>query len=108
MKWETVIEVVKPSHYRPPRQDRGSRDRRDDRRDWHDEKNRDSRRSDHGDRTNRNDRRPSVGTGYGAGFHKDEAKFASSSRDSAGGTFADFIRASEERKRRDEEKRRKK
>ena len=104
VKWETVIEVVKPSHYRPPRQDWGSRDSRDSRRGGRFDDN----RNDRGDRTNRSDRRPSVGTGYGAGFHKDEAKFASSSRDSAGGTFADFIRASEERKKRDEEKRRKK
>lgn len=106
VKWETIIEVVKPSHYRPPRQDWGSRDGRSGRFDGkHNDRSDSGRRNDH---PNRSDRRPPVGTGYGAGFHKDETKFASSSRDSGGGTFADFIRASEERKKRDEEKRRKK
>ena len=84
VKWETVIEVVKPSHYRPrndfrperkpdrpERQDK-SRERRDFRKD-------DSTRSDFATRES-----------------------------STGGTFADFIRASEERKRRDEEKRKSK
>ena len=56
--WETVTEVVKPSHYRPPR--RETRPQRDFK--------------------------------------------PAHERESSGGTFADFIRASEERKKRDAEK----
>ena len=88
VKWETVIEVVKPSHYRPRGEFRP--ERRDDR---------PERRNDRPDRNR--DRRD---------FRRDDAPrgaFASGN-DSAGGTFADFIRASEERKRRDEERRKNK
>ncbi|MBR0520597.1 MAG: DNA topoisomerase 3 [Spirochaetales bacterium] len=80
VKWETVIEVVKPSHYRPRNDFRPERPERQDR----------SR-----------ERRD---------FRKDDStRSAFATRESStGGTFADFIRASEERKRRDEEKRRNK
>jgi DNA topoisomerase-3 len=84
VKWETVIEVVKPSHYRP-------------RNDFRPE-----RRPERPERQDRNrDRRD---------FRKDEStRSAFATRESStGGTFADFIRASEERKRRDEEKRKNK
>ena len=84
VKWETVIEVVKPSHYRP-------------RNDFRPE-----RRPERPERQERNrDRRD---------FRKDEStRSAFATRESStGGTFADFIRASEERKRRDEEKRKNK
>ncbi len=68
IKWETVTEVVKPSHYRPPRQEK---------RDF---------------------------------THKtsQENYKKHTSYSSEGGTFADFLRASEERKKRDEEKKIKK
>ncbi|MBQ3728202.1 MAG: DNA topoisomerase 3 [Spirochaetales bacterium] len=80
VKWETVIEVVKPSHYRPRNDFRPERPERQDR----------SR-----------ERRD---------FRKDDStRSAFATRESStGGTFADFIRASEERKRRDEEKRKSK
>ena len=80
VKWETVIEVVKPSHYRPRNDFRPERPERQDR----------SR-----------ERRD---------FRKDDStRSAFATRESStGGTFADFIRASEERKRRDEEKRKNK
>ena len=84
VKWETVIEVVKPSHYRP-------------RNDFRPE-----RRPERPERQERNrDRRD---------FRKDDStRSAFATRESStGGTFADFIRASEERKRRDEEKRKNK
>lgn len=68
--WETVTEVVKPSHYRP-REERTFEPRRNN-------------------KPRREDFRPS----------KDRE------RESSGGTFADFIRASEERKKRDAEKKR--
>ena len=68
--WETVTEVVKPSHYRP-REERTFEPRRDN-------------------RPKREDFRPSK----------------EKERESSGGTFADFIRASEERKKRDAEKKR--
>ena len=86
VKWETVIEVVKPSHYRPKTDYNANR---------YEKKtvlNNDRPRNDRP----RNDRprndRPSYDRTY-------ESKGSS-----GGGTFADFIRASEERKRRDEEK----
>ena len=92
VKWETVIEVVKPSHYRPRGEFRP--ERRDDR---------PERRNDRPDRPDRNrDRRD---------FRRDAAPrsaFASGGDSAGGGTFADFIRASEERKRRDEERRKNK
>lgn len=91
VKWETVIEVVKPSHYRPRGEFRP--ERRDDR---------PERRNDRPDRPDRNrDRRD---------FRRDDARHSafSSSSSSGGGTFADFIKASEERKRRDEERRKNK
>jgi len=84
VKWETVIEVVKPSHYRP-------------RNDFRPE-----RKPDRPERQDRSrDRRD---------FRKDDStRSAFATRESStGGTFADFIRASEERKRRDEEKRKSK
>lgn len=97
VKWETVIEVVKPSHYRPRGEFRS--ERRDDRPERRNDR---FERPDRPDRSDRNrDRRD---------FRRDDAPrsaFASGG-DSAGGTFADFIRASEERKRRDEERRKNK
>ena len=97
VKWETVIEVVKPSHYRPRGEFRS--ERRDDRPERRNDR---FERPDRPDRPDRNrDRRD---------FRRDDAPrsaFASGG-DSAGGTFADFIRASEERKRRDEERRKNK
>ena len=84
VKWETVIEVVKPSHYRP-------------RNDFRPE-----RRPERPERQDRSRERRD--------FRKDDStKSAFATRESStGGTFADFIRASEERKRRDEEKRKNK
>ena len=87
VKWETVIEVVKPSHYRPKTDYNANRYEKktvvnNDRPKYDRPKN---------DRP-RNDK-PSYDRSY-------EGKGSS-----GGGTFADFIRASEERKRRDEEKR---
>lgn len=90
VKWETVIEVVKPSHYRPRGEFRPERPERSDRPD---------RR---GDRSDRNrDRRD---------FRRDDAPRSAfaTKESSGGGTFADFIRASEERKRREEERRKNK
>lgn len=91
VKWETVIEVVKPSHYRPRNDFRPERKP--------DRPERQDRRFDNSDRSR--DRRD---------FRKDDStRSAFATRESStGGTFADFIRASEERKRRDEEKRRNK
>ncbi|MBO4394034.1 MAG: DNA topoisomerase 3 [Spirochaetales bacterium] len=88
VKWETVIEVVKPSHYRPRREDQGERKssfepRRQDFR--KPEPRKDFARR---DERKREDRKP-----------------YESRESSSGGTFADFIKASEERKKRDEEKR---
>ena len=84
VKWETVIEVVKPSHYRP-------------RNDFRPE-----RKPDRPERQDRSRERRD--------FRKDDStRSAFATRESStGGTFADFIRASEERKRRDEEKRKSK
>nr|MCR5443517.1 DNA topoisomerase III [Sphaerochaetaceae bacterium] len=84
VKWETVIEVVKPSHYRP-------------RNDFRPE-----RRPERPERQDRSRERRD--------FRKDDStRSAFATRESStGGTFADFIRASEERKRRDEEKRKNK
>ena len=84
VKWETVIEVVKPSHYRP-------------RNDFRPE-----RKPDRPERQDRSRERRD--------FRKDNStRSAFATRESStGGTFADFIRASEERKRRDEEKRKNK
>lgn len=100
VKWETVIEVVKPSHYRPRGEFRS--ERRDDRPERRNDRFERPDRPDRPDRSDRNrDRRD---------FRRDDAPrsaFASGG-DSAGGTFADFIRASEERKRRDEERRKNK
>ena len=78
--WETVTEVVKPSHYRPHNERAHSSNTRP-------ERERPERERPDRDRINRE--RPQQ-------------------RESSGGTFADFIRASEERKKRDEEKRKKK
>ncbi|MBR6235594.1 MAG: DNA topoisomerase 3 [Spirochaetales bacterium] len=84
VKWETVIEVVKPSHYRP-------------RNDFRPE-----RKPDRPERQDRSRERRD--------FRKDDStRSAFATRESStGGTFADFIRASEERKRRDEDKRKSK
>ncbi len=94
VKWETAIEVVKPSHYRPQRQMFS-----------HDTNKQDFRKTSHSGFT-----KAAHTTGFTkkeqTGFVKNDLK-TSSSRD-GGGTFADFIRASEERKKRDEEKRKKK
>lgn len=91
VKWETVIEVVKPSHYRPQRQD------------WSSNKP----RTDFGAKNAKTNQRD-FKKDFKKDFKREDAKFTSSSRESTGGTFADFIRASEERKKRDEEKRKKK
>jgi len=95
VKWETVIEVVKPSHYRPPRQD------------W--KKNGETPHS-HGDTNVKKDFQKDFHKDSRKNFQKDSSSPSSFSRDSrdGGGTFADFIRAAEERKKRDEEKRKKK
>ena len=96
VKWETVIEVVKPSHYRPRGEFRPERPERSDRPD------RRGDRPDRSDRSERNrDRRD---------FRRDDAPRSAfaTKESSGGGTFADFIRASEERKRRDEERRKNK
>ncbi len=84
VKWETVIEVVKPSHYRP-------------RNDFRPERKPDRPERQDSSRERRD-------------FRKDDStRSAFATRESStGGTFADFIRASEERKRRDEEKRKSK
>ncbi len=96
--WETAIEVVKPSHYRPQRQMWTSQDNsnKQDKQDF--------KKTSHvgfaktsGSSFTKKDQ---------TGFVKTDSK-QSSSHD-GGGTFADFIRASEERKKRDEEKRKKK
>ncbi|MCF0238228.1 MAG: DNA topoisomerase III, partial [Sphaerochaetaceae bacterium] len=87
VKWETTIEVVKPSHYRP-RQEMRPIDRPF-------EKNQKQQKPD---------------------FKKTDFKKADNHRTSSysprpssdGGTFADFLRASEERKKKDEEKRKRK
>ena len=89
VKWETVIEVVKPSHYRPKQDFNAGR---------YDKKttlNNDRPRFDRPRTENRPrpERRDSSFSSY------------ESRSGSGGGTFADFIKASEERKRRDEEKR---
>ena len=89
VKWETVIEVVKPSHYRPRSDFRQeSRPERPERRQYNADRPKERRE-----------------------FKKDDfskSSFSSTRESSTGGTFADFIRASEERKRRDEEKRKNK
>ena len=110
VKWETVIEVVKPSHYRPrsERFDRPERTERTDR----------PFRSERGERTfaagpdrprrEGNDfRRPDRGSsGARSGASRSADSRSTESRESStGGTFADFIRAAEERKKRDEERR---
>ena len=74
VKWETVTEVVKPSHYRPPKPEF------------------------HGQRRDFKDKQYD---------NRNTVKHSEHSS-SEGGTFADFIRASEERKRRDEEKKKRK
>ena len=87
VKWETVIEVVKPSHYRPKTDYNANRYEKktvlNNDRPKYDRPKNDRPRSD----------KPSYDRTY------------ESRGSSGGGTFADFIRASEERKRRDEEKR---
>ncbi len=78
--WETVTEVVKPSHYRPHAERPNFEKPRSEKPAF--------------DRTERTERP-----------RRDNFK---TERPGSGGTFADFIRASEERKKRDEEKRKKK
>lgn len=96
VKWETVIEVVKPSHYRPRGEFRSERPERSDRPD---------RRGDRPDRSDKSDRNRDR-----RDFRSDDAPRSAfaTKESSGGGTFADFIRASEERKRRDEERRKNK
>lgn len=96
VKWETVIEVVKPSHYRPRGEFRSERPERSDRPD---------RRGDRPDRSDKSDRNRDR-----RDFRRDDAPRSAfaTKESSGGGTFADFIRASEERKRRDEERRKNK
>ena len=88
VKWETVTEIVKPSHYRPQKSD-GMR-----RSDRGDSPRKDFRNSDRMRRDDRDARR---------GFPGYESR-----ESSGGGTFADFIKAAEERKKRDEERRKNK
>ena len=77
VKWETVTEVVKPSHFRA-RDERPARP----------------------ERTDRPERKPFRSN--------DRTRNSYESRESSGGgTFADFIKAAEERKKRDEERRKK-
>ena len=87
VKWETTIEVVKPSHYRPKTDYNANRYEKktvlSNDRPKYDRPKFDKPRND----------RPSYDRTY-------ESKGSS-----GGGTFADFIKASEERKKRDEEKR---
>ena len=99
VKWETVIEVVKPSHYRPRNDFRPERPERSDR---FDRSDRSDRRNDRPDRSDRNRDRHD--------FRRDESTRSAfaTKESSGGGTFADFIKASEERKRRDEERRKNK
>ena len=77
VKWETVTEVVKPSHFR-------ARDERPNR----------------PERTDRPERKPFHSNDR-------TRKSYESRESSGGGTFADFIKAAEERKKRDEERRKK-
>ena len=86
VKWETAIEVVKPSHYRP------KTDYNANRYEKRTTVNNDRPRFDR----QRNDRPRNEKPSYDRTYE--------SKGSSGGGTFADFIRASEERKRRDEEK----
>ena len=91
VKWETVIEVVKPSHYRAPRPE--------------------FNRNSSGRPNSSSKPRTDFKSDAKKDFRKPDNKFSSTpreNRESTGGTFADFIRASEERKKRDEEKRKKK
>ena len=87
VRWETVIEVVKPSHYRPKTDFNANRYEK---------------------RTTVNNERPRFDRPKNERPRNDRPSFVrtyESKGSSGGGTFADFIRASEERKRRDEEKR---
>ncbi|MBP5756712.1 MAG: DNA topoisomerase III, partial [Spirochaetales bacterium] len=77
VKWETVTEVVKPSHFR-------ARDERPNR----------------PERTDRPERKPFHSNDRPRSSYE-------SRESSGGGTFADFIKAAEERKKRDEERRKK-
>ena len=77
VKWETVTEVVKPSHFR-------ARDERPNR----------------PERTERPERKPLHSNDRTRNSYE-------SRESSGGGTFADFIKAAEERKKRDEERRKK-
>ncbi len=88
VKWETTIEVVKPSHFRPPRNDF-----------------RPSNKSDFKRQERRPDRGPSS---YDKRDDRRDFRAYESKGSSGGGTFADFIKASEERKKRDEERRKNK
>lgn len=87
VKWETTIEVVKPSHYRPKTDYNANR---------YEKKTAVSNDRPRNDRP-RNDRPRGDKPSYDRTYE--------SRGSSGGGTFADFIRASEERKKRDEEKR---
>lgn len=80
VKWETVTEVVKPSHFRPRTENQQERPERKPFRP-------------NNDRPRNNDRN------YDRTYESRES--------SGGGTFADFIKAAEERKKRDEERRKK-
>ena len=93
VKWETVIEVVKPSHFRPQRSDEPRKGDRNDspRRDF---RNSDRPRDQRPQRDDRDAKRS---------FSSFESR-----ESSGGGTFADFIKAAEERKKRDEERRKNK
>ncbi|MBO6001502.1 MAG: DNA topoisomerase III, partial [Spirochaetales bacterium] len=83
VKWETVTEVVKPSHFRAREERRDSRPERTERT----------------ERTERKPFRPNNDRKYDRSYDSRES--------SGGGTFADFIKAAEERKKRDEERRKK-
>ncbi|MFC2821988.1 MAG: DNA topoisomerase 3 [Spirochaetales bacterium] len=104
VEWETVIEVVKPSHYRPyrPEQKEGRRDnnRRDGNRRDDNRRNAIRHEGSRRDFSNEN-------SNGNRDFRKDFGSYESRSS-SGGGTFADFIRASEERKKRDEDRKKNK
>ena len=119
VKWETVIEVVKPSHYRPrperpERSDRPagqgfSRSERDGR-SFSDRPDRSSDRRDSRPQRDNAQRDSRQRGGSRSDFKSDSRSSNDYTRSESltGGTFADFIRAAEERKKRDEERRKNK
>lgn len=108
VKWETVTEVVKNSHYRPPRSDRANRDRYAQGRPSPSQirqgtTDQTPSSSDH----RRDDRKGSFATSKPTSRGSFQNSFQSRESSGSGGTIADFMRAAEERKKRDEERRKK-